>query len=365
MGRIYKRGRSWYLDITVKGRRIRRRVGPSKKVAQLALQDAEVKAARDEFGFAKNDIAIGKFFQKFLDYSGANHSTNTTKRYRAVIDNFNRFLEGYSDIVFISQIKPEHIDLYKVYRRDALVNPNGKPVKSEDKATKFTRKGARAKTINFEIDTLRTIFNIAIKWDYLKDNPTLKVDRLKTTDSKLPRFLTVEECETLLKYMPDVLYPIFFTFLNTGMRKAELEHLEWNDVDFDRRRIKIHRKTDWNPKTKDREIPINQKLYDLFLDLREKNDRGLQSNYVFPHSDGSMLKTKLRRKLIQIAQKAGIKDLTTLHALRHTFASQLIMRGVDLPTVQKLMGHSDIQTTMIYAHLAPDHLEAAVDKLNY
>ncbi|MCP4568807.1 MAG: tyrosine-type recombinase/integrase [FCB group bacterium] len=78
-----------------------------------------------------------------------------------------------------------------------------------------------------------------------------------------------------------------------------------------------------------------------------------------------MRKTKLRRILIKIGQEAGIKELTTLHALRHTFASQLIINSVDLPTVQKLMGYSDIQTTIIYAHLAPDHLADAVDKLGF
>jgi len=92
-------------------------------------------------------------------------------------------------------VKPEHIYLYKVYRKDALVNPNGKPVKSEDKATEYSRKGARAKTINFKIDTLRTVFNLVIKWDYLKENSTQNITRLKVSDSKPPRFLTVEECE--------------------------------------------------------------------------------------------------------------------------------------------------------------------------
>ncbi len=77
------------------------------------------------------------------------------------------------------------------------------------------------------------------------------------------------------------------------------------------------------------------------------------------------LKTKLREKLIQIAKKAGIEDLTRVHTLRHTFASHLVMGGVDFPTVMKLMGHSDIQTTMIYAHLAPDHLADAVNKLPF
>ncbi|UCD95662.1 MAG: tyrosine-type recombinase/integrase, partial [Candidatus Zixiibacteriota bacterium] len=74
---------------------------------------------------------------------------------------------------------------------------------------------------------------------------------------------------------------------------------------------------------------------------------------------GGKTKTKLREKLIQIAKEAGIEGLTKVHTLRHTFASRLVMQGVNLPTVKKLMGHSDIQTTMIYAHLTPDHLADA------
>ena len=65
------------------------------------------------------------------------------------------------------------------------------------------------------------------------------------------------------------------------------------------------------------------------------------------------------------AKAAGIESLTKVHTLRHTFASHLVMKGVDLPTVKKLMGHSDIQTTMVYAHLAPDHLAEAVDRLEF
>jgi len=91
----------------------------------------------------------------------------------------------------------------------------------------------------------------------------------------------------------------------------------------------------------------------------------LRSSYVFLHKDGGKIRTKLRENMIQIAKQAGIEDLTKLHTLRHTFASHLVMQGVDLPTVKKLMGHSDIQTTMIYAHLAPDHLADAVDKLAF
>jgi len=153
---------------------------------------------------------------------------------------------------------------------------------------------------------------------------------------------------------------------STGMRKAELENLEWSDIDLRRRKIRIRRKKTWRPKTGEREIPINEDLLSLFTRLKRENNKSIKSALVFPDKNGTRLgANRLRVRLIEIAEKAGIKNLTQIHALRHTFASHLVMKGVDLPTVQKLMGHSDIQTTMIYAHLAPDHLTDAVDRLKF
>ncbi len=366
MARIYKRGKSWYIDIRVKGQRFRKKIGTSKKIAELALKDAEVKVAKDEFGFTKNDIGVEKLVERFLEYSKANHSPSTTTRYASTLAAFIAFLkEKYPKKRLLSQMGPEMVEQYKIWRRNAWVNPNGTPVESEDDIKGYTRKGARSLTINFELKVLTTLFNVAIDWGYLKENPTKKVKRLKITDSKQVRFLTEQECRRLLKASPADLYPIYFTFLNTGMRKSELENLEWSDIDFQRRKIKIQRKDFWQPKSTPREIPMNSRLRELLRAHREESRLGLNSNFVFPHSDGGKIKTKLRNKLIQIAEKARIENLTKLHTLRHTFASHLVMSGVDLPTVKKLMGHSDIQTTMIYAHLAPDHLAEAVDRLRF
>jgi len=365
MARIYKRGKTWYIDVRVKGKRIRRRIGPSKRLAELALKDTEVKIVRDEFGFTRNDITVDKLVDKFLDYSIANHRESSTIRYKQVLTSFLRFLHEKTNITCISEIGSETIEQYKSNRKSSWINPNGRPVDSEEDKTKYTRKGIRAYTVNFELKTLNSLFNLAIRWGYLKENPVKGVRRLKVNDTGKLKFLSMDDCQKLLKACPEPLYPIFFTFLYTGMRKGELEYLEWSDIDFKRKKIMIQWKEDWQPKTVEREIPMNRQLYDILLGLKKENDNGLKSRYVFPHKNGGRIRIKLREQLIKIAKDAGIDGLTKLHTLRHTFASHLVMNGVDLPTVKKLMGHSDIQTTMIYAHFAPDHLEKAVDKLNY
>lgn len=361
MGTVFKKHGNWYLDFRTSGRRVRKKIGKSKQLALLALKDAEVKAALNEYGFSKVEISIAKFISQFLDYSKANHSESTYNRYRAVLDNFKRFLVSKPKINNVSHITPKIIDLYKINRKNEWVNPNGVRVKTDKEIKSYTKKGAKAKTINFEIGVLGTALNLAKKWGYIKENPVQQIKKLKVNDSRKPRFLTQEECEKLLKHSTEFLYPIFFTFLNTGMRLAELVNLEWTDIDIKRRKIKIQRKDFWHPKTGEREIPINKKMLALLKKLQQKK----KSAFVFTGKDGNKIKVKLREQLIKTAKNAEIENLTKIHALRHTFASHLVMKGVDLPTIQKLMGHSDIQTTMIYSHLAPDHLSDAVDKLDF
>jgi len=147
------------------------------------------------------------------------------------------------------------------------------------------------------------------------------------------------------------------------MRKFELENLQWADVDRERKRICIRHKPDWSPKSGERDLPMNDRLVTLFTRMQHDVEAAKPRDYVFSVVRSRHSGNWIREQLIKTARKAGIEDLTKLHTLRHTFASHLVMKGVDLPTVQKLMGHSDIQTTMIYAHLAPNHLADAVNKL--
>jgi len=231
---------------------------------------------------------------------------------------------------------------------------------SPDKAkSKSVRQGAKAYTVNFEVKALRTIFYFAMRSNYLEANPIKGFKFLKTDDSKQRRFLTESECKRLLDHAEKENYPIFAVFLNTGMRRAELVNLEWSDIDFKNGVIKIQRKPFWLPKTGEREIPMNETAQEILMKLPKRG------NFVFADEAGRKLNPDLlRKRLVDTAKKANIENLTEIHALRHTFASQLISNGVDLPSVQKLMGHTNIQTTMIYTHQTTDHLKNAIAKLN-
>ena len=138
------------------------------------------------------------------------------------------------------------------------------------------------------------------------------------------------------------------------MRRNEQHRLRWQDVDLARGIITIpHAKHG-----EKRYIPINSTAE---VALRTLLARANGSPYVCPGPDGDRHR-KWERWFERCIRQTGIADFRW-HDLRHTFASRLVMAGVDLRTVQELLGHKGIQMTLRYAHLAPAHLRDAVERL--
>jgi len=345
MARIYLRGKHFYIDYSYKGNRIRKKVGTSKRIAELALKDIEVKIERDEFKFIAKDCQINDLIERFIKYSVVNHAPNTQTRYKTILKNFKLFSESHPNIKKASQIDVGLLEKYKEYRRVSG------PTK------------VRTTTVNIEIRGLKIMMSRAVQWGLINQNPAASVKLLKITDAPRPRFLSENECQTLLSSARGEYRDAFFILLHTGMRIGELINLEWSDVDFKRRKIAVRRKTNWIPKGTERDIPIADGLYAILLQrFKQLTDSG--STYVFPSGDHADMRRRIKRALVSTAKRSGFPDVTKIHTLRHTFASHLVMKGVDLPTVQKLMGHADIKTTMVYSHLSPDHLVEAVNKLD-
>lgn len=339
MARIYqrtgKKGTYWYLDYAVDGRRVRKRVGKSKKLAELALADVQVKIERKEFGFQTKDKNLVDFVAEYLDYAKTNKSHGSYVRNEIVLRTFKEFAK----VERLRGITPQLIESYKKFRSEG---------------------GTKASTINTELNTIKAALNRAVALGYLARNPCREVKKLKAPRKQV-RFLSKEEARKLLEAGNGRMGPIVETLLYTGLRRDELTHLTWADVDLQRRIVAVQAKDGWHPKDYEvRHIPMAPRLHELLKSLARK-----ANPWVFSTSnDGPHLGHILSRDFRKLLKLCGIKG-ASLHTLRHTFASHLVMNGTDIYTVQKLLGHSSIKTTEIYAHLAPDFLKAAVEKLRF
>ena len=185
----------------------------------------------------------------------------------------------------------------------------------------------------------------------MEDNPARKVRLLRENNSRI-RYLTPEESKHLLEACPNHLRPMVVVALNTGMRRGEIFNLEWNHIDFNQEIIYI---LDSKSGEK-REVPMNEAVQKALLNLKEV----VSSRYVFPGKKGRY--TTVKTAFHSTLRRARIENFR-FHDLRHTFASNLIMRGINLKTVQELLGHKTFTMTLRYAHLSPDHKKAAVDIL--
>ena len=208
--------------------------------------------------------------------------------------------------------------------------------------------GRKPSTANRHIATLKHMFTKASTWDLIDEETLKRVRRVKLLEenNRRLRFLSIEECQTLIAVCPPHLRPIVVTALNTGMRKEEILSLEWDKhIDMVHGFILL----DLTKNGERREIPINATLRGVFQSLIRRID----STYVFHDKDGKRY-LDMRTAFMSTCRRAGIKDFR-FHDLRHTFASQLVMAGIDLATIKELLGHKDLTMTLRYAHLAPSH----------
>lgn len=161
----------------------------------------------------------------------------------------------------------------------------------------------------------------------------------------------------------DHLKPIILIALNTGLRRGDLFGLKWEHVDLERKQIRkiinktshVRRKAGKKPVTA--VLPLSKEAHAI---LRQC-ERQSKSEYVFPSPISGGPLNNINKAYLAIMEKAKITNFT-FHDLRHTFASRLVMAGVDINTVRELMTHADIKMTLVYAHLSPDHKAAALDK---
>jgi integrase len=207
---------------------------------------------------------------------------------------------------------------------------------------------------------LRKLLNLAVEYGELGHTPKLKQLRL---GEQAFQFLDFAEVDRFLDAAQREWRPLLTIALN--LSSGELLALKWEDVYLAAGRLVV-RRTLWNgteesPKGgKPREIPLNHRSSATLKALRH-----LRGPYVFCKEDGSRFThSEIKRIVPRVCVQAGLAKRLTMHDLRHTFASHLVMLGRSLKEVQELLGHATIDMTMRYAHLSPDVKRDAVRALN-
>lgn len=300
-------------------------------------------------------------------------------------------------------MKPSTFDrYYGIYKNYVLNSSIGKKKLLELRTIDFQKyyttllkdkTVSNVKSINRYISTC---INEAVRQGYINKNYTVNVRLPKVEENESINVLSIDEQKKFVDYIKnnDVELKNFFLLaLGTGMRQGEIMGLKWNDINFKTKTIKITRSLkkvtfinadgsreskyiEQTPKTKSsvREIPISesvlrclkeqekaQKLNKLYID----NSIYINSDYVFTDKIGNTIdKNKPNRHFRSILEKLDITPIK-FHSLRHTFATRLFEKDVPVKTVQSLLGHKDINTTMnIYTHVMKEQKEKAINILD-
>jgi integrase len=258
------------------------------------------------------------------------------------------------------------------------------------------KNGNKPATVNRDLAELKAALNKAVEWEVIEVSPLARVKQAKLDRNPNVRYLSPEEEQRLRAAlverdeefkagrasanewrrvrgyapMPDIsghtygdhITPMVLLSLNTGMRRGEVFHLTWGNVDFSGKTLTVVGDKSKNGQT--RHVPMNQEALGVLRLWQEQGEESQQGNddLVFPGKEGAPLDNvkKAWTGLLKRAEITGFR----WHDLRHDFASKLVMADVALNTVRELLGHADLKTTLRYAHLAPSHKTAAVERLS-
>lgn len=250
--------------------------------------------------------------------------------------------------------------------------------------------GIKPATVNRDLIRIRACLSKAVQWHLLTEHPLKGVEKASGADDSRVRYLDVGDEKRLRKALEDRetairkarlsgnawaaergratrpvwkkgefvdhVGPLVLLALNTGLRRGELFGLTWEAVSIDRKTLSVKALTSKRDET--RHLPLNVEALNV---LTRWKKQGSGEGLVFPGVEGGKM-TNVNKSWATLMTRAKLSNFR-FHDCRHHFASKLVMGGVDLYTVKTLLGHSTIEMTERYAHLAPDHLSAAVEKL--
>ena len=321
---------------------------------------AEARLA-DEYGHGRGIspiMTVNEWFEFWIVYlKGKTVRPNTIRNHK---ERYYRNIKRYLGGMVLNDVRPMHCQ--------AVLNGM-----ADDYA---------GSSIQQCLNTMYGMFRDAADNSIIAANPVKKSVKVPKPVEKKIRFLTIDEQVAFLEEAKHtVYYPQYLFVLNTGVRAGEMIGLKWEDIDFDRKIISIKRTMEYRyttgewyigpPKTKNafREIPMTDECVGLLLDLKMKLKLGKKvekefKEFVFINRKGTPSKNSTYDSHIRkLTRNAGIENFS-MHSLRHTFATRCIEAGMRPKTLQQILGHYSMNTTMnLYVHVTDEEKAKEMRKL--
>ena len=310
---------------------------PNGKRKRISLQTTNLRVASDKYAelvrrrkAAREKIVVDMDWDVFKDkvfrFMSAERSTNTITWTKLAI----KHLEDFNTPRKLAEVTPTLVQGVK----ERMIN-----------------EGFGKHNINRCMQALKAIMHLAEKWELIPEQKWKIIGKLKTPKGRVV-FHTDEEIDKLLAACPSLGWRLVVLLgADAGLRRGEIAQLRWQDVDFEHNQLYVA-----PDKTENyRYVPMTPTLREALTQAKN----GAKNEFVVEVGRANTRKSKdfLSAFYRKIAQKAGVKSF--IHKLRHTYASQLVQKGISLYEVSKLLGHSSIQMTEIYAHLVPENLQRA------
>ncbi len=279
---------------------------------------------------------LSEFIAELLPYVKGNMAAGTAEIYKK---SFRFFLEFVSDIP-IDKITHRHIDQFKTYRLTTI----------------------KKNTLNIDLRCLRAGFENAVRWRIIDANPFRGI-KLCSIDERQPSFLSPAQYKILMITVKEPwLKQMILLGALTGLRRNELLHLTWQNIDLERRIIYMFSTPTFRTKNgKTRVVPLNESAVKILQHCFE-----IKTNeFIFSFTDGKpVCGNHVSHTFKKYVKLLKLDPALSFHGLRHTFASWLVQSGASLYEVQKLMGHSNPRVTEIYSHLLPQTLHHVVQLID-
>lgn len=275
-------------------------------------------------------------YMSYLRYS--NKATQTITAYMNEMNRFCKYL-----LVKYSSI-PD-IDKIKLYDLEEYLN---------EQLIRGIAQSSRAR--NYRI--LKTFYNFIFEKGYVDCNIALELRPIKMTNSER-NYLVEDDVRKLINEISCYSIKVIVEFIfYTGLRISECINLRIKDVDLKNKIVHVIS----GKGGKNRDVPISNKLMSTLITYIDNLGTTKESEYFFATTrTGRVSRQYINRQINEACKRLGWSEHISAHVIRHSFASCLVKRNVDLVRVQKLLGHADLRTTSIYTHTSKDELRNAVN----